>query len=54
MTKEQELCRAIEIAYDAMQSHFEWTYKASSEGKAFHKQCVKDYAEQVYLIAKQL
>lgn len=54
MTKEQELCRALEIAWDSLQSHMEWTYKASSEGKAFHKRCIADYSELMYLIGKQL
>jgi len=54
MTKPDErakkIARAIELAYSSLKSHQFWTYLKSSEGKRFHKQAIKDYAEIIKIL----
>lgn len=44
--------RAIRLAYDSLQSHLRYTYAKSSEGTAFHKKCVREYAEIISILVK--
>lgn len=49
--KDKDKERALRLVWSSLQSHLPWTYKPSSEGKRFHKQCVKDYAELMKIIS---
>lgn len=37
--------KIIRLAFDSLQSHLEYTYKHTSEGEKFHKDCVVEYLE---------
>lgn len=52
MKREEHIKRALEIAWDALQSHLALTYEKSPEGRSFHVQCVKDYATQIKHISE--
>lgn len=52
--KHKELERAIRLVWTSLESHLPWTYKKSSEGKKFHRKCVKEYAETIKIIADNL
>lgn len=43
--------RALFLSWDSCQSHLRWTHKKSAEGTAFHKKCVQDYCELMYLLS---
>jgi hypothetical protein len=54
MTKKQrgqKIEEAIRLIWDSLQSHLQWTHTHSSEGEKFHKQCVKEYAILIKLLA---
>ena len=44
--------RAMRLSWDSLQSHLRWTHQHSSEGTAFHKRCVKDYAETIAILSQ--
>ena len=44
--------KALRSVYDSLQSHLQYTYKKTSEGKRFHIKCVKDYLELMDTIEK--
>ena len=52
--KEKDIERAIRIAWDSLQSHLRYTYAKSSEGKKFHKKCIREYAEIISILSKHL
>lgn len=64
MKREQRIKRCIELAYDSLQSHLPHTYphgkkhrkamRMNSETHAFHKKCVREYAEIINHLSKLL
>lgn len=40
--------------WSSLESHLHWMSRKSSEGKTFHKRCVKDYAKQIYNLSELL
>ena len=45
--------KAIRLTWESLESHLHWTsHKDTGVKKKFHKQCVKDYAKTIKLIAK--
>lgn len=40
---QKKLAENIRLAFDSLQSHLPYIYLKSSEGKKFHKECVRDY-----------
>lgn len=46
----KEIETIIELAYDSLRSHLPYCYKHTSEGKAFHIQCVREYARMIHLL----
>lgn len=48
----KKIDRALKLAWDSLQSHLNWTHHISSEGKIFHKKCVKQYAELMKLLSE--
>ena len=49
MTKDKakKLEETIKSLYSSLVSHLPYTYTKSTEGKNFHRQCVKDYARDI-------
>lgn len=45
--KHKKLIETIRSIWSSLESHLDYTYLKSSEGKKFHKQCVKDYANDI-------
>jgi hypothetical protein len=52
--KEKKIERALRLTWDSLQSHLEYTYKKSWEGKQFHKKAVKDYSEIISILSELL
>ncbi len=52
--KDKKLERLIRLAWESLESHLKYTYLKSSEGKHFHKQCVRDYGEMIKLLSELL
>lgn len=52
--KAKAIERLIRLTYDSLQSHLDGTYLKTPEGTAFHKQCVREYAEMIQLLSKLL
>ena len=52
MKREEKIKRLIELAWSSLESHLDWTHKDSSEGKKFHKRCVKEYSEMIKLLSE--
>lgn len=46
--------RNLRLAWSSLESHLWATHNKSAEGKRFHKQCVKEYAETIYNLSKLL
>lgn len=44
--------RLMRLTYSSLESHLRYTHIKTPEGVSFHKRCVKDYAETMYLISK--
>jgi len=44
-TRAKYVEKIIRLAWSSLESHLEYTYKKTSEGEEFHKQCVKEYIE---------
>lgn len=44
--------RAIELAYDSLDSHLQYTHKKTSEGRKFHQKCVEEYSELINILSK--
>lgn len=44
----------MRLTWDSLQSHLDGTYLKSPEGIAFHRKCVKEYAEMIQLLATLL
>lgn len=53
-TREELIERAIRLTYSSLESHLRYTHKKSAEGKTFHKKCVKEYGEQINILAELL
>ncbi len=49
MTKEKikKVEATIKSIYSSLESHLPYLYLKSTEGKDFHKKCVKDYAKDL-------
>lgn len=52
--KAKKIEATIRSLYDSLQSHLPYTYKKSTEGKAFHIKCVKDYSKDIKNLADLL
>lgn len=49
--------RLMRLTWESLESHLKWTYApkedmSSKETNAFHRKCVKDYAETMHLISQ--
>lgn len=55
-TKEKDkiLEEVIKSVYSSLESHLPYTYTKTSEGKRFHKKCVREYAEIINKLSKLL
>ena len=53
-TKDKILEEVIKSVWSSLVSHLPYTYLKSSEGKRFHKTCVKDYADIINKLSKLL
>ena len=40
----QVIEKSIRAVWDSLESHLQYTYLKTKEGKQFHKKCVKEYA----------
>jgi hypothetical protein len=56
MTKEKakKIEATIRSLYSSLESHLPYTYLKSTEGKAFHIKCVKDYAKDIQNLSELL
>jgi len=54
INKEKHIEALIRLTYDSLQSHLKYTHISTSEGKDFHKKCVKDYALMINLLSDLL
>jgi hypothetical protein len=54
MTKEEVAIQLIRGIWDSLESHLDYCVEDSSDGKPFHRTCVKDYAAQLKLAAELL
>ncbi len=54
MNREKEIERAIRLTYSSLESHLHWTHAKSSEGKTFHKKCIREYSELIFILSKLL
>ena len=45
----EEACRLI---WSSFESHLEWTYKETPEGKRFQRQCIKEYARLLSILSR--
>lgn len=55
--REKAIKRGLELAWESLDSHLPYLYKPykpSIEGKNWHKRCVKDYCELIYILGKLL
>ena len=52
--KDKLLDEVIRSVYSSLESHLRYTYVKSSEGKRFHKKCVKEYAVIIEKLSKLL
>lgn len=55
--KTRDIERGIRLTWDSLQSHMPYMHgkrKDSPEGPAFHRKCVKEYAETLLILANQL
>lgn len=52
--KEEVAVKLIRGIWDSLESHLDYCVVDSPEGKAFHRRCVKDYAEQIKLTSELL
>ena len=39
------LDKSIRLVWDSLQSHLLYTHTKSSEGRRFHKKCVREYSQ---------
>jgi hypothetical protein len=44
----------IRSLWSSLESHLAYTHKHSTEGKAFHRKCCREYAEDIYELTKLL
>lgn len=51
-SRPKEIERLIRSVWESLESHLHWTHAKSSEGTAFHRKCVQDYAEQLYRLSQ--
>lgn len=42
--------KAMKLVWGSLESHLDGAYLPTPEGKAFHKQCVREYAELMTLL----
>lgn len=52
--KAKTIERLMRLTYSSLESHLSATYLKTPDGIAFHKQCVREYAEMIQLLAKLL
>lgn len=52
--KEKKIERAIRLTWSSLESHLQYTHKQSSEGKTFHRKCVKEYSELINILSDLL
>jgi 3-methyladenine DNA glycosylase AlkD len=45
--KIKKIEETVKSLYSSLESHFRYTYIKTTEGKAFHIKCVKDYANDI-------
>lgn len=53
-SKEKKIEKAIRLTWDSLQSHLKYTQIKTTEGIAFHKKCVKEYAETIKILSELL
>lgn len=44
--------KIIRQTWSSLESHLRYTHRHSSEGKSFHKKCVKEYVEIMNNVSK--
>jgi hypothetical protein len=47
--------KIIKLTWSSLDSHLEWTYAkelGKGETNTFHRRCVRDYAETMYLVTQ--
>lgn len=55
VNKPKEIARAMNLVWESLDSHLEYTYKGKmirDESHAFHIKAVKDYAEILFILSK--
>ena len=52
--KEKKIERLIRLVWSSLESHLKYTHSHTSEGRNFHKKCVKEYSEQIKLLSELL
>lgn len=52
MSRAKKIDRLMRLTWSSLETHLKYTHVSSSEGKAFHRRCVKDYAETMKLISE--
>ena len=61
MNKQEKIAKAIQLTYSSLESHLDWTHgkigkahKKTGESNAFHKKCVREYAEVIKILSELL
>lgn len=54
MSKEEIAVNLIRGIWESLESHLDYCVENTSEGKSFHRTCVKDYAAQIKLASDLL
>jgi hypothetical protein len=52
--KAKKIEETIKSLFSSLESHLPYTYLKSSEGKYFHRKCVKNYARDINNLANLL
>lgn len=50
--KEKKIERALRLTMSSLESHLKYTHAHSSEGKTFHKKCVREYGEVINILSE--
>lgn len=52
--KDKKIVKAVRLVWSSLQSHLEYTYKKSWEGKQFHKKAIREYSEIISILSELL
>lgn len=54
MNKAKAIERLMRLSWSSLESHLKYTYINTTEGKNFHRKCVREYTEMLELLSKLL